>query len=99
MEEYNRKVSEAGDTLLVVDFWAPWCGPCKRISPVLDGFKEKYGIKVLKVNTTEEDGNEVSNNFNITSLPTFYFYKNKEKVAVLKGAGKKKLEDLIVIHR
>ena len=99
MEEYNRIVSEAGETLLVVDFWAPWCAPCRKISPVLDGFKEKYGFKLLKINTMEEENWEVKNNFNITSLPTFYFYKNGKRVEILKGARPKELENLIVIHR
>lgn len=64
------------DTTVLVDFWAPWCGPCKMISPVLDEIaKEKGGaIKVAKVNIDENQSLSVK--YNVRAIPALLFFKN-----------------------
>ena len=72
--EFNAVVEEA--PLAMVDFWAVWCGPCKMLSPVMDGIAEQYGAKVLvaKVNVDEEP--DLARQFGVMSIPTVVFLKN-----------------------
>ncbi|KAH9616840.1 hypothetical protein KSS87_022381 [Heliosperma pusillum] len=88
------KASEAVDQELVlestipvlVDFWAPWCGPCKIISPTIDELAKVYGgkIAVFKLNTDESPN--VATQYNIRSIPTFLFFKNGERIDSVIGA-------------
>jgi len=72
--EFNEAVEAA--PLAMVDFWAVWCGPCKMLSPVMDGIAEQYGDKVLvaKVNVDEEP--DLARQFGVMSIPTVVFLKN-----------------------
>lgn len=70
----------------LVDFWAPWCGPCRMLSPVIDKLAEEFEgkAKVCKVNTDEQE--ELSAQFGIRSIPTMLFFKNGEVVDQMVGA-------------
>jgi len=71
---------------VIVDFWAEWCEPCKRIAPMLEYLAEKYNgkIKIVKVDT---DANpNLSMKYNISSIPNLYFFKNGEVVDNQVGA-------------
>ena len=66
--------------LAMVDFWATWCGPCKMLSPVIDGLADRYEGKVLvgKVNTDEQP--ELAIRFGVMSIPTVIFLKDGKEI-------------------
>lgn len=80
---FNEEVMESEKTVLV-DFWAAWCGPCKRISPIVDEIAEKHPeIKVGKVNVDEEG--ELAAAYKIMSIPTLLVFKGGEVVNKMMG--------------
>merc|ERR1711973_644548 len=80
--------------LIVVDFFADWCGPCKAIAPQISEWEKEYGdVVFVKVNVdTAED---LAAEQEISAMPTFLFFKNGEKVAVVVGANKEKIKAAI----
>lgn len=68
------------DKLVVVDFWAEWCGPCKKLSPLLDEIAAEIGddVTIAKINVDEE--RELGAMFQVMSIPSVLLFKNGEKV-------------------
>ena len=81
--------------VLVIDFWAPWCGPCKTILPIIDELAEKYAgsVGIAKVNIEDGDCETLIEENMIRSVPTFLFFKDGQLVDKHTGAASKEIID------
>ncbi|XP_015928529.1 thioredoxin [Parasteatoda tepidariorum] len=97
-DDFDTKLSAAGDKLVVVDFHATWCGPCKQIAPFFAGLAEEFtDVVFLKVDVDEVE--DVATLYDVSSIPKFVFLKNKEKVDEMLGANQDKLKALVTQHK
>ena len=98
-KEMADQLAAAGDSLVVVDFFATWCGPCKAIAPQIEEMaKGEFSmVKFLKVDVDECE--EVAMEYKITAMPTFKFIKNGNVVDELMGANADRLKALINTHK
>jgi thioredoxin 1 len=73
----------------VIDFWAPWCGPCKAIAPILEELAGEYGDKVKIVKINVDESQVVAGQFGVMSIPTLILFKDGQKVAQKVGGSAK----------
>ena len=84
--DFNDKVIEASENkLIVVDFWAPWCGPCKQLTPILEKIISKSGDKVTLVKINIDENQQIAAQLRIQSIPTVYAFKDKQIVYAFQG--------------
>ncbi|MGF6906320.1 thioredoxin [Fusobacterium sp. PH5-44] len=83
LNEENFKEEIFNSNLVVLDFWAGWCGSCKILNPILEELSEEMRAKIYKVNV--DDNPNLVNNFEVKSIPTMIIFKNGEKVQELIG--------------
>jgi thioredoxin 1 len=85
--------------LVLVDFWAPWCGPCRLIAPLMDWAAETYGDR-LKVAKMEVDPNpKTVSQYKIEGIPTLILFRNGEMLDRIEGAvGKAKIEAMLASY-
>jgi thioredoxin 1 len=80
--------------VIVIDFWATWCGPCRIISPVLDKLSQEVGgVEFYKVDVDQQQ--DISEEVGIKAMPTFIVFKNGQKIDELVGAHKDSLVMLV----
>lgn len=84
-DTFEQEVMKSGDAYLV-DFWAPWCGPCRIVSPIVDELARDYEgrLKVGKINV--DDHREVATKFGVISIPTLMIFKDGELKERITGA-------------
>lgn len=91
--------AETGSGLVLVDFWAPWCGPCKMIAPVLEELDAEMGDKVKIVKLDVDDNQQTAAQYGIMSIPTLLVLKDGQQVDKVVGfQPKEALADRLTQH-
>jgi thioredoxin 1 len=75
------------NTLVLVDFWAEWCGPCKKVSPILDEISAEFNLPLAKLNV--DDNPVKSKEFSVSSIPTMILFENGVPIKTIIGAKPK----------
>lgn len=85
---FETEVKQSGVPVLV-DFWAPWCGPCRSIAPIVEELAEEYAgkVKIVKVNT--DDNIKTAQEYRISGIPSLLLFKDGEAVEQMVGVHKK----------
>lgn len=85
-EDFDGKVLDS-NTAVVIDFWAPWCVPCRPVSALLEKLSKEYdgNVNFYKVNTDENP--ELTKKLKITDIPTILFFRNTNRIGIQRGAG------------
>ncbi|MGH4141063.1 thioredoxin [Clostridium sp.] len=81
---FSEEVTE-NDGLVVVDFWAPWCGPCRMVGPVMEELDKQYAGKIKFVKVNVDKNPMISNQFGISSIPTIMVFNGDKAVENIVG--------------
>ena len=85
--------------LLLVDFWAPWCGPCRMMSPLIDQIGKEYMGKLVVGKVNVDENPTISRQFGISSIPTLILFKKGQAVNKIIGSvSKNKIDEMVRIH-
>jgi len=98
LAELKEQLKAAGDKLVVIDFFATWCGPCKVIAPQIEDMDGKMPeVVFLKVDVDENE--DAAQEYSISAMPTFIFVKKEAKIADMMGANADKLKAMVEQHK
>lgn len=86
MTDNNVQEIISSSNLVMVDFWAPWCGPCRVLSPTVDEVASEYEGRVTVAKCNVDDCEDVAASFGIRNVPTLLFFKNGELADRIAGA-------------
>jgi len=82
----NYAESVKNNQNLVVDFWAPWCGPCRMVAPVIEALASEYAGKIRFGKCNTDENQQIAYRFGISAIPTLFFYQNEKLVHQVAGA-------------
>ena len=86
--DFNKIITDS-DTPVLVDFWAPWCGPCRAMGPVLDELSNEYAGKVRICKMNVDENQQTPRQYNVRAIPTMVLIKNGQTVDTITGAVSK----------
>ena len=90
----------AGDKLVVIDFWATWCGPCQSLTPIIEALAEKYEGRAIIGKYNVDEGEDLVAEYRVRNIPVLIFVKNGELLGKIVGAASQaeieaKIEELL----
>ncbi|KAG9509199.1 Thioredoxin-2, partial [Fragariocoptes setiger] len=94
-EDLEQQFKNAGHKLVVIDFHATWCGPCRLISPVLDELETEHAGKLVILKVDVDECEDIATEYNITNMPTFVLMKGGKKLDSFSGANQTRLREII----
>jgi thioredoxin 1 len=83
---FQQNVLES-DKVVLVDFWAPWCAPCRMVAPILEALDEEYDEKVVIGKVNVDENVQIAGKYNIRGIPTLLVFKNGQVVEQMVGAS------------
>ncbi len=90
---------EKSDLPVLVDFWAPWCGPCRMVGPVVESLSQEFAGKVKFVKVNVDDNPAIAQKFDISGIPALLFFKGGQQIDSIVGAvPKANLQNMINKH-
>lgn len=87
-ENFSTVVSDASGVVLA-DFWAPWCPPCRAMGPVMDELAKELENKLTVVKINVDENSELASKFNVRGIPKFIFFKDGKEISSLSGMQEK----------
>ena len=96
IEDFITYSKTKSSTLMVIDFKASWCAPCKSIKPFIEYLKEQYtNVEFYEIDIEDENTATITSTFDIQKLPTFVYYKNGNICKSIIGVNKGNIEELV----
>lgn len=89
INENNFSTTLSENNLVLVDFWAQWCGPCKMLLPTIEELSKEMVDKILITKCNVDENNEIAEKFNIMSIPSLLIFKNGKLIAQRNGGASK----------